>query len=116
MTDSIHIRPKPVTDTQVAARFPAEWARANDPALPNRSKARQKLRQRYRIAIATDAWRTANPGAFCSNCAHCSHPALRPEAFRCDLESDFHGDAIVRDPQTEWCARWSPPPTDNGGE
>ena len=91
----------PATDAAIAIRFPSEWARANDTRLRNRSKARQQLRQRYRIALEMDALRAANPHA---KCANCSNRGSWNGKMICDLDSDFGGYAIT-DPAS-LCVRW----------
>jgi hypothetical protein len=95
----------PVTDAAIAARFPREWARANDPSLRNRSKARQQLRQRYRHQLALDALMLANPQARCSSCAHVrTDPSPGLKGTFCDLDSDFEGYARVAPDFV--CTRW----------
>jgi hypothetical protein len=94
------------TDTQIAQFYPAEWARANDPRLSNRSKARNNLRRRYRLVQEHMAFVAANPEARCSGCAHSN---LNPSSIKglvCDLNSDFHGYQMVS--PDDVCTRFSP--------
>lgn len=92
-------------DDAIAARFPREWARANDPNRRNGSKARNNLRRRYRLTIAHDEFVAANPSANCGNCAHskCA-PGLGIQGLACLLDSDFHGYQIVK--SGDVCVRW----------
>ena len=80
----------PATDAQIAASWPDRWARANDPSLRNRSKARNNLRKAFAYALRVDAIREANPDA---RCATCKHYEQMPHGERkhCSIERDFHG-------------------------
>lgn len=95
-----------VTDQAVAERFPREWARANDPSLRNRSKARNNLRRRYRLAVEHEAFVAANPLATCAACANSTLNPGMVKGLACDLDSDFHGYQMV-DP-AHVCTRFRP--------
>lgn len=97
----------PATDLAIAAAWPGRWAKANDPSLPGRSKARQKLRQRYAQALKREAFIEANPHARCSSCAH-SGGRQFTDALVCELDSDFHGYSVT--PPDYVCTRWSAKP------
>jgi hypothetical protein len=99
----------PEVDAAIAERFPSEWARANDGSLRGRSKARNNLRKRYRYVVELEAFKAANPDARCGNCAHGDlNPSVGIKGLSCELDSDFHGYAMV-DPANV-CARWDASP------
>jgi len=88
-------------DAAVAARFPAEWARAN--AGPKASKKRNALRHRYRAALILDELKAK--GALCGNCAAFEPRHMYPDQHICGAKSDFYGDVITtadRSPCTWW--------------
>lgn len=93
-------------DALIAARWPDRWARANDPRLRNRSKARNNLRKCFRAAVAHDAFKAANPDARCSNCEHANaNPTPGLSGLFCLLDSDFEGYQGTNPDNV--CARWS---------
>lgn len=94
----------PIIDAAIAKLWPAAWARANDPRLRNRSKARQQIRKRYRDHVAYVEFRKSFPTAACKNCANRSEPHLMPGKLACDLDSDFHGYQLVDSENV--CTRW----------
>ena len=79
------------TDAAIAIKLPAEWARANDPKLRNRSKARNNLRKRYSEILKYEQFVTANPDAKCIECEHCKPFPSDAERLHCELDSDFYG-------------------------
>ena len=93
----------PVTDAAIAAKWPERWAKANNPSLPYRSKARQQLRKRYAVALEHKAFVASNPEARCSSCDH-GEPYR--DDLSCQLDSDFHGYQIVHPEYV--CTRWEP--------
>jgi hypothetical protein len=96
----------PETDAAIAAKWPEQWARANNPALRNRSKARQQIRQRYRLAQAFDAFKQANPDARCGNCGSFKPmPNDAKGAMHCEAESDFYGYQLAN--ANGLCVKWS---------
>ncbi len=93
------------SDAAIARLWPAQWAKANNQALPHRSKARQKLRARYREHVANEAFRAANPRATCRDCSHSrAKPDISRDRLVCDLDSDFSGYAMVE--PLDWCRRF----------
>lgn len=93
-------------DALAARMFPREWAAVEHKV--GASKKRQQLRQRAEQEVV---WRKVKAeldakGATCGNCRHCSpYPMSRNGELSCDLDTDFHGYAIVK--PTHVCARWS---------
>ena len=86
----------PQTDAAIAALWPEAWAKANNPALRNRSKARQQIRQRYKFHLEMDALQKAKPHARCGVCKHYEPvPHSSGGKFHCSIESDFHGYQIT---------------------
>lgn len=95
----------PATDAAIAERWPDRWAKANDPAKRNRSKARQQIRKAYADALAYDAFVLANPTARCGNCEHFEKvPHDTKGQWHCSIESDFHGYAIAK--ADGICTKW----------
>ena len=90
------------TDAAIAEHWPAQWAKANNPVLRNRSKARNNLRRQWRLAQEHQAFVAANPEAKCGNCAHCSTQHYKKPY--CELDSDFHGYQLVE--LQDVCTRW----------
>jgi hypothetical protein len=95
----------PETDAAIAAKWPDAWAKANDPTLRNRSKARQQIRQRYRASLSFDAFKQANPSAQCGNCTNYL-PMPHDSRMMCAAESDFHGYAVAK--PDGLCMKWKP--------
>lgn len=89
------------TDAAIAKRFPGEWRRANDPNYRNRSKARQKLRRRFKYELEREAFSEANPDAACIDCIHRYDWNNR---LTCSIENDFHGYQIVE--AGHFCTHW----------
>lgn len=93
-------------DAAIAAAWPDRWARANNPALPNRSKARNNLRKRWREFVAHQEFVAANPTAACRNCAHCGAIPHSANARNfCELDSDYYGYSVIDDLGSV-CTRW----------
>lgn len=87
----------PQTDAAIAELWPEAWARANDPNLRNRSKARQQIRQRYKFHLAMEAFQKAKPHARCGVCEHYEPvPHSSSGKFHCSLGSDFYGYSIAK--------------------
>lgn len=87
----------PATDAAIATRWPERWAKANNPALRNRSKARQQIRKAYAFALEFDAFVAAHPNAKCGNCQHFEPiPHSNKGQFHCSIESDFYGYVIAK--------------------
>ena len=84
----------PQTDAAIAAKWPEAWAKANNPNLRNRSKARQQIRQRYRLSLEFAAFKQANPQAQCGNCKHFERMP-HDTRMHCSIESDFYGYQIA---------------------
>ena len=93
----------PETDAAIAAKWPDAWAKANDPSRRNRSKARQQIRQRYRLSLEFAAFKQANPDARCGNCDSFG-PMPHDSRMMCGAESDFHGYAIAT--ADGLCMKW----------
>lgn len=83
-----------LADAEIARVWPDRWARANDPTLRGRSKARNNLRKQYRKWRAQIDFMEANPTASCLNCQHRRKMPVDAR-FYCDLDSDFHGYAVL---------------------
>jgi hypothetical protein len=83
-------------DHEIAAAWPDKWARANNPALRSRSKARNNLRKSWRGHKEWLAFKAANPTAACANCRY-NTPMPNDGRSTCDVGSDFHGYSMIRD-------------------
>jgi hypothetical protein len=86
----------PQTDAKIAALWPAQWAKANDPTLRRRSKARHNLRAAYDARLKFDAFKAAHPNARCGNCVSFKKmPDDSKSRSMCEFDSDFHGYTIA---------------------
>jgi hypothetical protein len=93
----------PETDAAIAAKWPVEWAKANNPALRRRSKARQKLRQRFAYGKQIEALLSRNPTAACANCDNFER-VPNSDKMHCSAESDFYGYQIAS--PRGLCLKW----------
>lgn len=89
-------------DADIAAAWPARWAKANA-SRPGASKRRNNLRRQWRLHRELTAFVAANPTAGCANCAH-YRPVPHDARKCCDLDSDFHG--YMMTPPEHVCTRW----------
>jgi len=99
----------PQTDAAIAAKWPEEWAKANDPTLRGRSKARGKLRKEYAYFLAIDALLARQPNACCATCDN-FEPVPHSSKMHCSAESDFYGYQIASPDGlcTKWRAQLNP--------
>lgn len=84
----------PTTDADIARDWPERWARANDPSLRGRSKARNNLRKAYRGWRALAEFMQANPTASCLTCKNRVKMPL-DDRYYCAEDSDFHGYSVL---------------------
>lgn len=104
----------------IAALWPARWAKANDPALTKRGKARKRLRDAYIGMQQLAVFKAAHPTARCGNCAKFKRMPLDSKGrSHCEADSDFHGYTIAD--RNGICTRWSgaplpPPPAAASGD
>lgn len=93
-------------DAKIAKAWPNRWAKANDPNLRGRSKARQQLRRAWRRKLEFEAFKAANPDMSCFNCQHREkNPTTMPEFdWHCAMGQDgpWYSPITEDRPCTDW--------------
>lgn len=99
----------PEIDAKIAALWPDKWAKANDPRLARRAKARNHLRSAYAAHVKFADFKARHPNASCGNCVNFKRlPHDTKGRHMCEADSDFHGYTIVE--RNGLCTSWQGAP------
>lgn len=86
-----------------AKLYPAEWASASRMTGRKGQARRARLRQQAVYEMRLRPLREA--GASCLTCAN--RTKVGGVGQTCDIDSDFHGYAVIKDPSTQLCTDWA---------